>query len=147
MSGELTSDEAKQPRNAWMRAPFVLALLLALALAFGLVPGLEDRTPRRGSFALPPASRSKAPERLGLEKQRRTAAAPGAGERAVEGKAPAAVQQAQAAPEISAPADPAPAAPPADPTLVPQLPQVPELVEEVNVLLGGLPAPAGSEAG
>jgi hypothetical protein len=140
---ELPSADAEQARGVRVRAPLMLMLLLALALAFGFVPALEDRTPRRGSFALPPASRSEAPPRREVDKKRRTRAAPAP---AVEEKSPVPAGQPQAAPETGPPAEPA-AAPPADPTPLPQLPQVSELVEDVNVLLSGLPAPANSGGG
>lgn len=140
---ELPSADAEQARGVRVRAPLMLMLLLALALAFGFVPALEDRTPRRGSFALPPASRSEAPPRREVDKKRRTRAAPAP---AVEEKSPVPAGQPQAAPETGPPAEPA-AAPPADPNPLLQLPEVSELVEDVNVLLSGLPAPVGSGAG
>jgi len=140
---ELPSADAEQARGVRVRAPLMLMLLLALALAFGFVPALEDRTPRRGSFALPPASRSEAPPRREVDKKRRTRAAPAP---AVEEKSPVPAGQPQAAPETGPPAEPA-AAPPADPNPLLQLPEVSELIEDVNVLLSGLPAPVGSGAG
>jgi len=142
---ELPSADAEQARGVRVRAPLMLMLLLALALAFGFVPALEDRTPRRGSFALPPASRSEAPPRREVDKKRRTRAAPAP---AVEEKSPVPAGQPQAQPPAqSNPTSGEASAPPADPNPLLQLPQVSEVVEDVNVLLSGLPAPVGSGAG
>ena len=138
-------DEAPS-RGVRARRALVLMLLAAGALALGYVPALDDGSPRRGAFPLPPAASSEAPEARPA-KSRRTESV--AVEQVAEAKQPVVAQEpAQAQPPT--PSDPVngeTSPPPVLATPVLQLPEVSQLVEDVNSLVSELPVPVGSVGG
>ena len=141
-------DGASDSRGGGARKALVLMLLAAGALALGYVPTLDDGSPRRGAFPLPPAASSDASEAKPA-KSRGTEAV--ASEPIAEANPPAAAQE-QTPPAPSSPASGEPSTapddpPPVDTTPVLQVPAVPQLVEDVNVLVSELPVPVGSVGG
>jgi hypothetical protein len=138
-------DEAPS-RGVRARRALVLMLLAAGALALGYVPALDDGSPRRGAFPLPPAASSEAPEARPA-KSRRTESV--AVEQVAEAKQPVVAQEpAQAQPPT--PSDPVngeTSPPPVLATPVLQLPEVSQFVEDVNSLVSELPVPVGSVGG
>jgi hypothetical protein len=138
------ADEAPESHGGGARKALVLMLLAGGALALGYVPALDDGSPRRGAFPLPPAASAEAPKAQPA-KGRPTEAV--ASEPVAEAKPPAAAQgQTQPSPP-SDPISEEPTTPPVEATPVLQLPVVPQLVEDVNSLVSELPVPVDSVGG
>ena len=138
-------DEAPS-RGVRARRALVLMLLAGGALALGYVPALDDGSPRRGAFPLPPAASSEAPEARPA-KSRRTQNV--AVEQVAEAKQPVVAQEPTQA-QPPAPSDPVngeTSPPPVVATPVLQLPEVSQVVEDVNSLVSELPVPVGSVGG
>jgi hypothetical protein len=138
-------DEAPS-RGVRARRALVLMLLAGGALALGYVPALDDGSPRRGAFPLPPAASSEAPEaRPAKSRQKRSVAV----EQVAEAKPPVVAQEPMQA-QPPAPSDPVngeTTPPPVVATPVLQLPEVSQVVEDVNSVVSELPVPVGSVGG